>query len=100
VVKRARAVELVELVPLALDQGRAEWPLSLVTELYIFGSFARGAIEPHDVDIDVEFEIDQRLGRALRRLPGLRARPRQPDQACPDRRQARMPVPVQLPGPR
>jgi hypothetical protein len=25
-----------------------------------FGSFARGTIEPHDVDIDVEFEIDRR----------------------------------------
>jgi hypothetical protein len=60
VVKRERAVDLVEHVLRALDQGRAEWPLSLVTELYIFGSFARGAIEPHDVDIDVEFEIDRR----------------------------------------
>jgi hypothetical protein len=60
VVKRERAVELAEHVLLALDHGRAEWPLSLVTGLYVFGSFARGAIEPHDVDIDVEFKIDQR----------------------------------------
>lgn len=58
--KRERAVELVEHVLRAFDQGRAEWPLSLVTELYIFGSFARGAIEPQDVDIDVEFQIDRR----------------------------------------
>jgi hypothetical protein len=43
-----------------LTHGRAEWPLSLVTDLYVFGSFARGAIEPRDVDIDVEFKIDQR----------------------------------------
>jgi hypothetical protein len=60
VMKRERAVELVAHVLRAFDQGRAEWPLSLVTELYIFGSFARGAIEPHDVDIDVEFQIDRR----------------------------------------
>jgi len=53
-------MDLVEHVLRALDEGRTEWPLSLVTELYIFGSFARGTIEPHDVDIDVEFEIDQR----------------------------------------
>lgn len=59
-VKGERAVDLVEHVLLALDHGRAEWPLSLVTDLYVFGSFARGAIEPHDVDIDVEFKIDQR----------------------------------------
>ena len=58
--KRERAVELVEHVLRALDEGQAEWPLSLVTELNIFGSFARGATEPHDVDIDVEFEIDRR----------------------------------------
>jgi len=53
-------VELVAHVLRALDEGRAEWPLSLVTELYIFGSLARGAIEPHDVDIDIEFQIDWR----------------------------------------
>src|ERR1022692_4407459 len=59
-VTRERAVELVEHVLLSLDEGGAECPLSLVTELYIFGSLARGAIEPHDVDIDVEFDIDRR----------------------------------------
>ena len=59
-VKRERAVDLVEHVLRALDEGRSEWPLSLVTDLYVFGSFARGAIEPHDVDIDVEFKIDDR----------------------------------------
>jgi hypothetical protein len=57
-VKRERAVDLVEHVLRALDESPAEWPLSLVTELYVFGSFARGALEPHDVDLDVEFEPD------------------------------------------
>ena len=57
-VKRERAVELVEHVLRALDESPAAWPLSLVTELYVFGSFARGALEPHDVDLEVEFESD------------------------------------------
>jgi hypothetical protein len=53
-------MQLAERILHELDQGQSEWPLSLVTEVYAFGSFARGALEPHDVDIDVEFEIDQR----------------------------------------
>jgi len=66
VVKRERAVDLVEHVLRALDEGLAEWPLSSITELYIFGSFVRGAIEPHDVDIDAEFEIDRRWACGVR----------------------------------
>ncbi len=31
----------------------------MVTGLYVFGSFARGALAPHDLDIDVEFEGDE-----------------------------------------
>jgi hypothetical protein len=34
--------------------------VSLVTGLYVFGSFARGAVEPHDVDLNVEFDGDER----------------------------------------
>ena len=34
--------------------------MSLVTALYVFGSFARGSLEPHDVDVDVEFKPDWR----------------------------------------
>jgi hypothetical protein len=41
-----------------LHSGQGTWPLSLVTELYVFGSFARGALAPHDLDIDVEFKGD------------------------------------------
>lgn len=52
--KRERAVELVQHVLRNLDAGRGEWPLSLVTRLYVFGSFARGALTPHDVDLVVE----------------------------------------------
>lgn len=58
--KRERALLLLENTLRALDEGQAEWPMSMVTELYVFGSFARGALEPHDVDIDVEFKPDWR----------------------------------------
>jgi hypothetical protein len=60
IVKRERALLLLEQIIQALDECQDEWPVSLVTSLYVFGSFARGALEPHDVDIDVEFEIDDR----------------------------------------
>lgn len=58
--KRERAVMLVEHVLRELHKAQTEWPLSLVTEVNVFGSFARGALEPHDVDIDVEHAIDRR----------------------------------------
>ncbi|WP_406429150.1 nucleotidyltransferase domain-containing protein [Streptomyces sp. NBC_00147] len=32
-----------------LEQGG--WPLNLVEEIYVFGSYARGALEPGDVDL-------------------------------------------------
>ncbi|MCU7730710.1 hypothetical protein ODJ79_43935 [Actinoplanes sp. KI2] len=57
-VDRARAIELTEGVLERLVEGRAQWPLSLVRELYVFGSVARGALKPHDVDLDVEFDRD------------------------------------------
>jgi len=60
VVRRKRALQLAERVLQGLNEGQGEWPLSLVKELYVFGSFARGASEPHDVDIDLEHDIDQR----------------------------------------
>ncbi len=55
-------MQLAGRVLQGLDEGQDEWPLSLVTELYVFGSFARGAAEPHDVDLDIEHESDYRWG--------------------------------------
>ena len=43
-----------------LRRGQEEWPLSLVTEVYVFGSFARGALSPHDLEIDVEHGNDDK----------------------------------------
>ena len=60
--KRERALLLAEHVIRALDANQHDWPLSLVTELYVCGSFARGALDPHDVDLDVEFRPDERWG--------------------------------------
>jgi hypothetical protein len=62
IVKRERAMLLMEQILRALDEGKTEQPLKLVTGLYVFGSFARGALEPHDVDLDIEFEPDRQWG--------------------------------------
>jgi hypothetical protein len=32
-----------------------EWPASLVTEIRVFGSYMRGALEPGDIDVAYEF---------------------------------------------
>ncbi|MBB2943312.1 hypothetical protein FB565_003025 [Actinoplanes lutulentus] len=51
---------LVEEVLGRLVDGHGEWPLSLVREVYVFGSFARGALQPGDVDLNVEIDRDDR----------------------------------------
>jgi predicted nucleotidyltransferase len=58
--KRERAVELAEHLLRNLDAAQNDWPLSLLTTVYVFGSFARGALTPHDLDIDVEYKGDDR----------------------------------------
>src|SRR5262249_54866573 len=64
-VKRERVMILIEGALRALDQAQGEWPMSLIDELYVFGSFARGAMEPHDVDLDVEYHSDERWSRHI-----------------------------------
>lgn len=56
--KRERAVALTEDLLRRLDESRDEWPVSLITEVYVFGSVARGALEPHDIDIAIEHVTD------------------------------------------
>ncbi|MGY5101202.1 nucleotidyltransferase domain-containing protein [Streptomyces sp. 900105245] len=48
-------------LPEPLVRHPCAWPLTLVDELYLFGSYARGALEPHDVDITVDFHRDERM---------------------------------------
>jgi hypothetical protein len=55
-VKRERAVQLAEHILRNLGACQEQWPLSLVRQLCVFGSFARGALDPHDLDIDVEYD--------------------------------------------
>ncbi|MFD9487604.1 hypothetical protein ACFWBX_27280 [Streptomyces sp. NPDC059991] len=43
-----------------LDAG-GPWPLELVDAVYVFGSFARGALEPNNVDLAVDFSQDERM---------------------------------------
>lgn len=58
--KRERATALVEDVLRRLDAG-GDWPLNLVDAVHLFGSYARGALDPHDVDLAVDFTPDERM---------------------------------------
>lgn len=52
--KRTRAVLLLEEILNNLTAGQSDFLLRIINEVYIFGSFARGALEPADIDIDIE----------------------------------------------
>lgn len=56
--RRTRATELLELV-LRQAQGN-EWPITLIREIHVFGSYARGALEPADVDVAVFRDRDEK----------------------------------------
>ena len=55
--RRERAIELVRGV-LERVATATEPPLTFVDEFHVFGSFARGALDPHDVDLAVEYTGD------------------------------------------
>ncbi|NUP42467.1 MAG: hypothetical protein HOY76_36910 [Streptomyces sp.] len=63
--KRARAVELAESVLTRLHEQRDEPPLNVVTELHVFGSFARGAPEVGDLDLNIAVDAPPPQGTAL-----------------------------------
>ncbi|WP_436758220.1 nucleotidyltransferase domain-containing protein [Streptosporangium sp. V21-05] len=52
--KRDNATELVELALTNQVAGQDTWPLEVIDKIYVFGSYARGALEPHDVDLFIE----------------------------------------------
>lgn len=52
--KRQKATELVQQVLARAVAG--EWPANLVTEIKLFGSYMRGALEPADVDLAYSFD--------------------------------------------
>jgi hypothetical protein len=51
--KRDRATELLEGLLRRVSEG-AGWPLEVVESVRVFGSYARGALEPGDVDVAVD----------------------------------------------
>ncbi|WP_419197577.1 nucleotidyltransferase domain-containing protein [Microbispora hainanensis] len=53
-VKRDNATRLVELVLTNQVAGQDTWPLEVIDKIYVFGSYARGALKPHDVDLFIE----------------------------------------------
>jgi hypothetical protein len=55
-VKRERATELLQEMLDRPDEGRR--PLDLVDEVHVFGSYARGALEPGDLDLAVVHRTD------------------------------------------
>ncbi|MGW4561627.1 nucleotidyltransferase domain-containing protein [Streptomyces sp. NPDC004561] len=57
--KRERATTLLNDMLDRLEEGG--WPLDLVDEILVFGSYARGALTPSDVDLVVEHRRDDRL---------------------------------------
>ncbi|RPE47162.1 nucleotidyltransferase-like protein [Streptomyces sp. Ag109_O5-1] len=57
--KRERATTLLNDMLDRLEVGG--WPLDLVDEILVFGSYARGALNPSDVDMVVEHRRDDRL---------------------------------------
>jgi|SRR5665647_3262869 len=59
--KRGMATERLEAMILRLVE--TEWPLSLITDVYVFGSYARGALEVGDIDVDIEHETTQEWAR-------------------------------------
>lgn len=56
--KRERATMLLGEMLDRLDQGT--WPLNLVEEVYLFGSYIRGAPEVGDIDVVVQHTTDER----------------------------------------
>ncbi|MBL7500962.1 nucleotidyltransferase domain-containing protein [Frankia sp. CNm7] len=55
--KRITAIALLEEALRNLDARKGDWPIRLIDNLYVFGSVARGASEPHDIDIIIEHDV-------------------------------------------
>ncbi|WP_322779382.1 nucleotidyltransferase domain-containing protein [Frankia sp. Cas4] len=54
--KRERAAALLDEMLRNLDTHRDQWPVLLISQVYVFGSFARGALEPHDIDLVIDHD--------------------------------------------
>ncbi|MFF7993420.1 hypothetical protein ACFZDG_26965 [Kitasatospora xanthocidica] len=56
--KREQATVVLEEMLDRLEQG--QWPLTLVEEIHLFGSYSRGALEVGDIDVCVQHTTDDR----------------------------------------
>ncbi|MEV0850562.1 hypothetical protein AB0J21_32730 [Streptomyces sp. NPDC049954] len=56
--KRERATAILHEMLDRLEQNT--WPLNLVTEIHLFGSYIRGALEVGDIDVVVDHTTDER----------------------------------------
>jgi len=66
---RAYATSLLEELLRRVTAGDGGWPLELVDEVRVFGSYLRGALQSHDIDVDVDYSPDERWHEeALARL--------------------------------
>lgn len=63
--ERARASVIAGGMLERLVAGGDEWPLCLIDEVNVFGSFARGALQPGDIDLFITFRRDQRWADAF-----------------------------------
>lgn len=62
--KRQHATQLLqELLTRATSDDT--WPTNLVRSVHVFGSYARGALNPSDVDVAIDFERDVRWAHHL-----------------------------------
>lgn len=59
--KRDRATALLEQV--LRNAATIRWPAGVIQAVYVFGSYARGAIEPGDVDVAVTIKRTERWTR-------------------------------------
>ena len=59
--KRARATALIEELLTRIAAGDRH--LDMIDEVWLFGSYARGALDPGDVDLDIEYTADEEFRR-------------------------------------
>ena len=57
---RDRATSLLEDLLRRVAGGDGGWPLTLVDEVRVFGLYLRGALQPHDLDVDIDYSPDER----------------------------------------
>jgi hypothetical protein len=93
--KRSEATKRINGLLGRVVSGEGRY-VSRVREVWVFGSFARGALEVGDIDVAVEFDqTKDEAGRWFATPDGGRLRPSRRDQARASRQPARARAPLQ-----